>query len=443
MEQINALAARLWNSRVLRDSLPVLGSSVVSQGIGLLVSILLARQLGEFSYGRVILASSIVMTLISVLNIRTGDGSTRFLTEALAQQQHDRALTIFAAALLLDVGLMLVTLAASLLLLAPVSRLFPEGETVLELARIFRWIIPFALLQPTLTAIATARKDFHAYSLISLSKQIALLVGLLLLAHKGAQAVMWGYVLADGVEFLLWLIVGGVHARRSFRGAQLLRLREAFRELLPMAFHTTLSETLKGLFTNATILILGALRPANEVSFFKIAQSAVSLPAVGVTPVRLVIFPNLVEAWALKDERRLRRTIGSFALYGGGVTALASTLLVILAPWLLSSFYGPDYLPAAPIITVLAIGYIIDNALLWMRPITLAANRPALLTQVSLVGSVTRTLLVVLLVAWMGVAGAAWAFVASMIIHLALCLFYVLPSVGLGLGQQGTGIKSG
>lgn len=429
LEIIRGFWERLRASAAARDSSVMMVSTMGVQALALVLSITLARMLGDVGYGTVILAITVVQTVITLLDIRTSDAVIRFVGEAITQGRPRRAFTFFVVALAADLLLMLVTMLVMFGGAGLIFRLYPGGEVLRPLAMTYAWVIPFLTVANSFGAVLIVFKEFRAYAIATLARSLLTLVVALMLAPHGINAVMWAYVVGEGGTFLLMVILATRLLRRHIPEWQLENPRAALREFLPFAFHTTLTETLKGIFANITILVLGGLRPPAEVSYFKVAQSAVSLTALVITPVRLVLYPRINEAWASDDLPQVRRYIRQMALYGGGVSIAAGIAWLILARPLLALLYGADFTPAAPLIWVLALGYVADNALLWMRPVVLAAGKANILTALSTVTALVRTVATVLLVLVFGVMGAALAFLLAMMVHAGFGLFSILPAL--------------
>lgn len=424
------LAAALGRD-ILPDFSALLTASWLRQGLALLTSVLLARAVGTDGYGQITIGIVLVSTITQFLDIRTQEGNVRFVTEALARDDRARAGAFFSVALGLDVLLMLATVGLLWLAVPAAAQVYDDPALVRSLARIYTLTVPFTTLETSFASLLIVFRRLKAYSVGSILTQSVLLAGVVLLRGEGVQVVMWAYVAAAAVGFAYW-VAAGLHAQRGeFPLLRLEGTRAALREFLPFAFHTSLTESLKTIFTNVDVLVLGALRPAGDVGLYRVAMSATSLSALFVTPLRTILYPELTEAWVRRELARIRRILATWTLYGTLISLGMLLGFLLVAPLLLRWLYGPAFVPAAPLITLLMLGYLFSNAFLWLRPLTLSAGRPGLLTYVTLLTSILRAGLAIPLIAAFGARGAAYAFVSTMAIYGLVAAFYALPKLGV------------
>ncbi len=430
-DRLRAGLSAALGADILTDFSALLTSNWVGQALALVTSILLARAVGTDGYGQITIGIVLVTTISQFLDIRTHEGNVKFVTESLATGNPARAGSFFRVALGLDVALMLATVALVWLLVPVAAQAYDDPALVRALARIYTLTVPFTTLENSFSSLLIAFKRMKAFSLGSILKQIVLLVGVVLLRGQGVQAVMWAYVAAAAVGFAYWVVVGLRAQRGRFPLIGAGGTRAALREFLPFAFHTSLTESLKTIFTNVDVLVLGALRPAGDVALYKIAMSATSLSALFVTPLRPLLYPELTEAWARRELGRIRRILRTWTAYGTLISLASLAGLAVLGRFLLRVTYGPEFVPAAPLIVLLMVGYLFSNAFLWLRPLSLSAGRPAILTYVTLLTSILRAGLAVPLIFVYGARGAAYAFILTMAIYGGIAAFYALPKLGV------------
>jgi len=386
---------------------------------------------GPSRYGQIIIAMAIVTTIAQFLDVRTSEGLIKLMGAALVRGEQRHGLAYFYTALMIDGILLIITLGVLLLAAPPAALAYPEGAELAQLVRIFMLSVPFSTLENNFVAILNIHKHFRLIAVGTLVIEFVRLIILVAATAWGLPGIIWGYVAAAAFSFTVWFLLGVRVLRTNLPGWRPAGMRTAIRNFLPFAFHTSLSESFKSLFANASVLILGALRPPAAVSFYKIADSAVKLSALAVTPVRSVLFPNLNEAWERNDRTRIRSLIRAFMAYGALISAGIAVGFLLLGRWLISLIYGSQYLPALPVIYILSIGLIIDNALLWVRPAVMSANRPSLLTLISVFTIVFHLPLVAVFAYLYGAKGAALGNTLSLVAYGLLVVLYIMPTLKL------------
>jgi O-antigen/teichoic acid export membrane protein len=87
---------------------------------------------------------------------------------------------------------------------------------------------------------------------------------------------------------------------------------------------------------------------------------------------------------------------------------------------------------------VLGGGIVVESVFRWVRPASMAQNKPQLVTFYGIITVVLRIGLVIPLIYYLGAMGAAWAYNAVIVVTVFLIVFYVMPRLGLRgkLSQQ-------
>ncbi|MBN1119671.1 MAG: oligosaccharide flippase family protein [Anaerolineae bacterium] len=429
VEQIKGLI----RSQIARDSGVLLIANYASTGLSVVTSIILARTLGAYNLGLVILAQTLVTTIIQFMDIRTGDVLIRFMGSAIVREKPREAATYLNIALLSDFVLMLVTVGITALLIPWASTFYQEPETIHRLAMIFLYMVPTMTIEGPFSSILNMYKKFNlraAGTLIIGLVRLGVLVGF---SQHGMEALSWGYVIVSTFSFLLWFVLAIwllVKNLPTLRGEN---YREAWKQFLPFAFHSSVTTSIKAIAINIDVLILGALRPANIVSYYEIANSAASLITIPTAPVSMVIYPELNEAWALEKMDRVKRLIKKYTRATFIITFAIYAFLAAFANGLVRLLYGVEYMPVASLIRIVGLGWALESLLRWVRPATLARGKPQLATFYSVAAILVRIALLIPLIYFFGAVGAAWTYVLVVIFTIGLVAFYVMPRLGLGL----------
>ncbi|MBA3525770.1 MAG: oligosaccharide flippase family protein [Pseudomonadota bacterium] len=185
------------------------------------------------------------------------------------------------------------------------------------------------------------------------------------------------------------------------------------RQWIASSIPMSLSDGMRTVQKEVSILIVGLIVAPAAVGLFRIAYMTVMMAAVPVQVVARVGLPVMAQLHAQNERERLQKVVTAFAFAQlAGVTALSLPLLLFAAP-LLSFAFGRDFADAADALRILAIGQIINAAF---------GPNAALLNMTNLERRVTRALAItlpvtaiavsVLVYRW-GITGAATGLVAS------------------------------
>lgn len=422
---------RLTRSRIAHDSAALLIADWSKVALGLIASVVLARALGTQNYGMVILGTALVTTLTQFMSIRTGEGLIRFVGGAVARGNRGEAISFFYVGLGADMAVAAATLAAALIVLPWWVRFYPTSEALSGLVAIYVWSIPFLTLEGSFSSLSYVFKQFRLNAALTTLIGVFRVACLIVLAPLGPQAVMWGHVSIAAFSFLVWLSAGIWLLRRRIGTWHGSSYRNVARRFASFAFHTGVTASLTAVTKNIDVVVLGALRPAEEVAFYRIAYSAANLVAMPVAPVNTVLYPEMNEAWSLDNPQRVRYLIRQYVLYATVITAAIYGSLFVSIDWLVRVLYGAPFQSVANLVRILAVGILLGGVFHWARQATLAKGKPQLATAYSTAALALRLTLLVPLILAFGATGAAWTHVVVMVFTVILIRFYVLPRLGL------------
>lgn len=436
---IRSTARRLLHSRIVRDSSMLMIASYTSLGLSMAGSIVVARILGPYNYGLLGLAMTIVSTIVQFMDIRTDEGLVRFVGNAVARDERIEARAFFNLGVGADFVLMVLTFALAALIAPFATRYFPDGAELRALVVVYAFSVPFSAWQGSFSSMLNAFKRFNLLAAAQITTALVQLGAVITMAPRGMVAVMWAYVASSAVSLLLYAVIGLWLAAREiglgWRDIDREEYRAAWKAFLPFSLHTSVTQSIKALAVNADTLILGLVRPANEVAYYRIARSAASLITMPTAPVSSVIYPEMVEAWARDQVARVKQLVRRYALVTLGIGAALVVFYVVTARWLVEVFYGAEYYDAAPLIgrliVIIGVGVALESTFRWVRPATLARGLPQLTTVYSVAAIAVRIVLLIPLTAALGALGGALTYDIVVVFTIGMIAFYVLPRLGL------------
>lgn len=127
-----------------------------------------------------------------------------------------------------------------------------------------------------------------------------------------------------------------------------------FRSIVPLS----LVSGLQLISQNTDLLMLGLLRPSEEVGLYKIALSVSTLTILGLTAFNLVIQPYVVEFHKNKELVKLQRIISAGAGAAVAFTVPVVAVFIFFGRELISLFYGAAFADANIALIVLSLGSI-------------------------------------------------------------------------------------
>jgi PST family polysaccharide transporter len=384
------------------------------QGFQLVFAVLVARLLGPSEYG-VISAATVYATLMSLL-LDQGISSALIQRRDLDESAPGAAATVN---LLLGVLLTVVTLLA-----APWVGLFfhePQLVGVLQLLAI-GLLFKAVAISPRSMLLRHLRLESVAAADI-LGAGIGMTAGLVA-AFSGAGAMAFVYLtlLGDGVTAAVLLI-------RNRGPVPNLRLR-SFMPLLGFGSRVFATNAVAYLSRNSDNVLVGRFLGTTALSYYSMGYRILVIPVqlIGQS-VNRVMFPAFSRA--ADDRRRLADYLSTATELLAVVTLPSMALLAVAAPELVQVVLGDRWLPAAPLMTVLAIAGARETMFYLTPALIRATGAAGLNLRFELFSTAVQIAGIVVGLAF-GLLGVAIGYAAS---------GFLLVPVLLGLQKRFTGVS--
>ena len=350
-----------------------------------LQGVLLARALGVSGFGLYSAATAAAALAVGLFGFRTADALTRSLTLVRGDGGTRVRRTLIIAAISADfatfgLGLAAVTLAGNWLAVRIAGSADAAGLFVLASLSAF---LGFAM--NSFTAVARDRRHFVLLGYIVPSVRGAELGALGALAAAGTLTLWAALVVAAvrsaiGLAILLIYIVATCRneALRETGGTSASArpvMREALLPFWRFMAASFLWSVATALPKNLDVVVLGIYRSPEECGYYRLAKNLVGFgQSAGSTLFSLIYreFLDIIAKERWKDALAFARSIG-FPLAG---IALAGGLAGgVLAPWIISLVYGPDYLPATLLVRIMLAGGVATVGAFWGQALILALGQ--------------------------------------------------------------------
>jgi O-antigen/teichoic acid export membrane protein len=379
-----------------------------------LVGVQLARGLGVEGYGQYGLA----MAVITLASIPGEFGLPQLVTREVAAasaRQDDRRM--FGVLRWADrTAILFALLAAGTLAL--IAYLFVGSDSPVSLAiMIGAPMIPLIALAKVRAA---ALQGLHLVALGQLPAVLLrpLLFSFLLLflftqwpAAGPIRAMLLNVATAVAVLLLAHLLL-----RRRLPNERPAEPVQAGRQWLASSFPMALTEGMRVMQWQMTVLLLGIVTTDAEVGLYRVAISIVVAIAVPIGLINAVVAPVLARLHANGDKDRMRLVSHRAALAMTlGVLALTLPFILFGSP-LLAVVFGDNFAPAFRALLVLSLGQVLSAAFGPNAILLNMSGHEKRVTRAMLFALLVNVALVFLLTPSMGHIGAAWASSAAMLV---------------------------
>jgi O-antigen/teichoic acid export membrane protein len=388
-------------------------------GAQIVVMVVLARLLSPTDFG--LFAMLLVFTSLAALLVDAG------FSTALIQRQRttdDDEATVFWFSLAVS-----IFVAAALWGAAPLIARFYDQAEVTSLLRFSLFALPIGALASVPDALLTQRLDFGARAKAEVMSSMCAGTAALGLAWRGfgVWSLAWQMLIALGVRCALLWIFAKWRPRGRFNA-------ESLRRLFGFGGYMLMASALSTLSTGLQSLLIGKFFDASSLGYYTLAQNTQQAPASFVSSilnrVGLPVFSSVSgQPHKLAGALRLSLRVTIFAF----VPCMVG--IAIIAKPLIGSLYGERWVPAAPMLSILAL-----SATLWpLHVLNLVAinaqGRSDLFFRLEVLKRVIAIALIIV-AAKGGPVAIAWAVFASSLFAVVTNTWYSKRLLGYGALAQ-------
>jgi O-antigen/teichoic acid export membrane protein len=390
---------------------------------------------GVERYG-VLAMAAVVLAYFALLDIGLGRAGTRFLARSLSNDSSEAAETFWttvtlAAGVGVAGGAILFGIAGPLVsgLLRVPADLVAESKAAF---RVLAAAVPLAIVVPTLLGALEAQRRFDLVAAIQVPTAVLTLLAPLVVlpwtVHLAAAIVAITSVQAAAFAAALAACLATIPRVRSA-----VRIRpRVVRELFGYGRWVAVSNVIGPLMVNADRLAIGAVLSVRLVTFYAAPYELVTRLSLIPSSLMRAMFP-LFSADRTPDVRDARALAVAAARAIALVLGPVAVLVVALAADVLRLWLGPEFARlSASCLALLAVGVTI-NALA-MVPFWLlqGLGRPDLCAKFHMVELVVYVPLLLALLGWWGITGAAAAWTFRVALDAGLLMGAASRLVGLG-----------
>jgi len=391
---------------------------VGKQGATILATILLARILGPESYG--IIAQATLYITLTTLLLDQGLSSALIASKSVSSRQLGAASTVNLG---LATVLLLITVAAA----GPFGAFMRSPQLPLVLIVLGAGLyFKAAAIVPRV--IITRSLNFKALAVAEPASAILGAVVAIIAALIGFS--YWSLVLQIMVGDLALLVGMAIAARTPLPNLSLGLLRHTF----GFGIRAFGDQLISYFARNADNLMVSRFFGATQLSYYALSYRILLTPIqlIGQVITR-VLFPALAR---VRDDPSRTGPLIQRSIRAVAVVAFPSMLLVSVAAWdVIQVVLGSAWLPAAPVLAILAITGARQSVTSINSPVMLAMNRPDVQLRFSLTAAVVQIGGMVCGLPW-GIVGVAAGYTIAGIVLTPLIGLVQRHVTGLTLTQQ-------
>ncbi len=395
--------------------------SIFAQAV---TSLVLLRVLGP-GLVEVYAVSSALVAAAALLDLT---GANRVALTELAYARGaatDDGATPALAAFLRVSAMIKVPVVIGLWMLAPYVATLAYGQP--EVGRWARWLsLPLLFDVPFSLIVLVLQGHRHMRRLVQVETTRVLLESIATVAVLAAGGALPGVIavrVAASVTSALWAI--RAYARLATRSttmppwSRLLGRMRSIRTSAQRRFGLAMAieKNVANLGGQLPVLLLGALKPG-VVGYYVAAARVMAFPA----PLVSAFARNLDVVLPFEAGRglaSLRRAFTRATAWSGGLWAIVTTALLLVAPVVLVKLAGPAYTPALVVLPPLAVQSLAVGFGVGLSSVLRAMGKPAYGAALQALSLVVTVPIGILLIDRLGAPGAAWFHASRFLLYTA------------------------
>ena len=366
---------------------------------------LLAQLLGVSGLGLLAIVMRVVQVTNHLFSFRMNEFVVKFVAEPLAEDRPRQASAALKVGLLAEGASSLVAGALAMAAAPWAARQFVAGDpAAVEWIRIYAVVL---LMNAVVESTTGALQVFDRFSVQASSNVIRKVV-----AVTGVAAVwLWsGSLLQVLVAYLLaQLAANGYQLTKAFAAARaalgdgwwrvsMSVLRPRRRELTKFALSTNIGATLSMIVRESDLLWIAYFRSPLEAGYYELATRLLKLPFAAGSPMSNAVYPELVRTTSSASPPEIRALLARITRLAALWVVPVVTVVALATPWIITTFYGTEFSPAAPAVYILLVGSSAAHLLFWSRPTLLALGRPDAALAITVGNSLLKVAAALLLV---------------------------------------------
>lgn len=385
------------------------------QGIGFLLSIVIARIVSPSAYGLIVMIQ--VFLSFSQLFIDSG------FTNALIQKK-DRDETDYCTVFIFNMGVAIL-LYVLFFLAAPLIAIIYEEPQLKMITRVISLNLIFTSLSIVQRTRLTINLDFKTQTRAGLMAVIISGIVGVICAYTGLE--VWALVIQGLLNQLL--ISLALMYLSSWR-PKLDFSYYSFKRLFSFGSKLMIANILTNIYVNISNLIIGKKYTSADLAFYNRGFTLSQFPSVNISDVmNRIIYPVLSK---LQDDMvALREAYLKYLHIAHYVVLFLMGLLIVLAEPLIALLLTPKWLEAVPYLRIFCINFMLYPILQQTsNPVAAIGHSGVLLKYQLLKRCVSLAILIYTLT--VSIQAVCWGIVVSSIFEAVVNLFIVRKEIGVG-----------
>jgi stage V sporulation protein B len=404
----------------LRGVAAIFIMNFIAYVLAYLSRLVLARNLGPADYGLFYSVFTLVLFFLFFRNLGLNKAMVKYISEFRISKDNDSIKTTIYSSTFFQIISSVAFGVIFFIISEWLALSYFKNATAAPMLQILIIYTLFSIVFILLKSFFSAFQRFGIYSTIDVSKNLIILVALLIFFRFGLDvfAPVFAYVIVGPLLFILYLpFVLRTFPIFKYQISNFAGLsKKLFVFGIPVLF-TGIGAKVIGYIDT---IILTHFRSISEVGVYNVVLPTAMMLLFFGSAVASVVFPVFAELWAKNDRKRLNE----------GVATLQKYLFLIIIPLVFGIFgfsdliieilFGDNFIGGAMALQILVIGVLFFTVSVVNHNVISAVGFPQSVTKIIFAAALLNVVANIILIPPFGIEGAAVATTASYCLALIL-----------------------
>jgi len=344
-------------SEILTGSTWALAARVISTGLGLLISVIVARFYGAEMIGILAIINSFLMLATVFTLLGTGTSILRLIPEHMVRYSATSAFKVYRKAQYMVIGISIIT--GSIFFWGSdmlADKLFskPQLSFYLAVSAVF---IVFKSIMLLNTQAVRGLRLVRVFALMQVLPQIftIMLIGLLAVGLSTKNVPVYAVLGGAPMTGILGWIIMEHRFKKQMQPVDCVRTMPA-REMLSISFPMLMTNTMVFIIGETGVIMLGMFRNEADIGYYAIVIKLATLTSFIYTAINTIVASKVSELYHSGKMDDLFYVVKKSSKLIFWTTAPILFGLMVFGKPILSIFWGPDFAFAYPCLIVLLFG---------------------------------------------------------------------------------------
>lgn len=403
-------------------------ASIISMLLGFVITVFLGRYLGAGDLGLYKMASTVYGIAILFATI----GIPAVMIKYVAENRRDKEKTniIVTSGVITSLFLGIIFSGLMFLLSDIIADIFKMPE-LSNLLKILSPVFPFALVGGALLGLLNGLREMKKYGIATIIQSISMIIITIFLINIGFGVVSTIIGILLSLIFSCFYLI--LVSRRYF-DIKFQNYSSTTKEMLIFGFQIFGSNAINTINYQASTLMIGYFMTPADVGYYGVAVALSQFLWLIPQSIQTITYPAISEYWANKNLTELQTMIDKSLKYTTCILLPIGLGIGFFAIDIIITIFGGEFIYSALPLQLLLIGTIINGSM--QRPIgsiLYSIGAPRLNLRIFSSTAIVNIILNLLLIHFLGLAGAAIATTISYVLVTFLILYYTMKTTKITL----------